>query len=77
VANFQNFSITPGSASLITAQNFTISLTVEDDAGNVIADLTGENALQYPACLAQLTEDQRRELLGQDINQIISWIVGL
>jgi len=61
--NFQNFEITPnGSGSVANMPRFIISTVVRDSAGNILADYTGANAINFPADLPTIlnTATERR-----------------
>lgn len=77
MANFQEFSVTPGAAAQVTAQIFTVAVSIQEDDGTVIADFTGANALQWPTDLAALTEEQRLQLLQVVVNDFVLMRAGL
>ena len=77
MANYQNFSITALGAATITAPILKIEVSVEDDAGTVLADRTGENAILWPTDLAGLDADTQRAILDQVVYQLIGALTGV
>lgn len=75
--SLQSFSITPTQAVQVNNLNFTIACQVFDDNNNLVADFTGANAIQYPACLATLTQQQQSDILQKIVNDIIFDKAGL
>lgn len=62
--DISQFSITPTGRKNIPGSmpTFTITAVVHDEAGNVIADLTGNNALVFPTVMATLSDAQAATL---------------
>ena len=70
--DLQNFRITPLAAASVNVPRATIEGQICDSTtGAVLADLTGANAISFPACLKDLTADQRHEL----VQLIASWLL--
>lgn len=74
--DIQNFSITAQSAVNVNVPRATITATVFDGP-TVIADFTGANSLQFPAVLATLTAQQRRDLIDLIANTLIQMKAGV
>lgn len=74
--DIQNFSITANSAVNVNVPRFTITATVFDGPA-VVADFTGANSLVFPAVLATLTAQQRRDLIDLIANTLIQMKAGI
>jgi hypothetical protein len=77
MADLQNFSVTPQSAASVNVPMFTITAQVLDDEQNIIADFTGENAIQVAGLSATLSAEQRENLIGQIATTIVLMRAGL
>ena len=63
MADLQQYSITPLASASVNVPRAQIEALVTDSrTGATIADFTGANALIFPAVIATLTVEQRREL---------------
>jgi type IV secretory pathway TrbD component len=73
MADLIDFSITPLASANVNVPRATIEARVVDssDQNIVIADLTGANALIFPAVITTLTPEQRRQL----IQLVAHWLV--
>ena len=72
MADLQNFSITPRSATNVNVPRAEIVATVVDSmTGAVLADFTGANSIMFPGVVSTLSADDRRELA----EMIGTWLV--
>ena len=59
-----------GTVTISAFPRFTITAKVYDNAGTLLADFTGANALSFPAVVKGLTAEQQHEL-AQTIAQFL------
>jgi hypothetical protein len=71
MAVIQQFSITRGSNVSVPVPKVTITAQVFDNAGHLLADFTGANALVFPAVVTTLTVAQQADLA----DLIAEWLV--
>lgn len=79
MADLLNFAITRQSAVSLSVPRYQIACTVVDsaDQSKVIADLTGANALSFPAVLATLTAAQRDDFATHVADWLIKTVAGV
>lgn len=74
--NIQSFGFTAGEAANLNLPTHTITAIVDQD-GQIIADYTGANAIQWPAVLALLSADQRTALMDEIAQRIVLMKAGV
>ena len=73
--DLQNFGITRGDAAQVTAPTHVIAGQLV--IGGVVAhDFTGQAAIRWPACLAQLSVEKQDEIAAMVANTVIQAIAG-
>ena len=77
MANLMQFAVAEGAAAEVTVPDVTIAGRIEDDAGNVIADYTGQAAQHFPAVLSALTVEQRQAIYDQIAVTVLYMRAGL
>lgn len=77
MAVLQQFSTTIGGNASVTVPKVTITAQVFDNAGNLLADFTGANAIVFPAVIASLTGPQRQTLADQIAHFLVLTKAGL
>jgi len=78
MANIRDLTITDLADAAITVNRFQVSCRVTEGLTDaLIADLTGANAVVFPAALGTLTVKQRRSLLRSVIRRLIMMRAGL
>ena len=76
---FVNFSITPTGPVQITSTNYQVQVQIysDDNPAVLLADYTGENALNIPGDLNKLTVEQQGRLLDRIVNDFIYMIAKI
>jgi hypothetical protein len=74
-----NYTVTAGSRGNVQLPRYTISCLCVDSSNQsiVLADLTGANAIQFPAVIDTLTATQQRQILDFVIDYIIQIKAGI
>lgn len=78
MADLVNFSVTRSGTQSVSLPKATISCQVVDSTtGALIADLTGANAIVFPAALGNLSASDKSELADLLIPWLIKKVAGL
>ncbi len=66
MAQMQSYALTPTGRKNVPGSmpTYTIEAKVYDNAGTLVADLTGANALPFPGVLVTLSDAEVAELMG-------------
>lgn len=73
MSDIMNLTITKLSSANVNVPRVQIQCKIVDSSNQdiVLADLTGANAILFPAVIAQLTTEQRDEF----VEMIINWLI--
>ncbi len=79
MASMQEYSLTLTGRQNVpgTVRSYTLTAKVYNDAGTLVADFTGANAIAFPQVLATLTDAQNDELTNMVANWLILQKAGL
>jgi len=76
MADFQQFSVSRKLAATINTQTHELAGRIEE-GGEVIADYTGGNALQWPGVLNELSPEQQDEIVHSLAQTVMLLKAGL
>lgn len=78
MADFQNFAVTRQSAANVNVPTHRLEAQLTDSGtGAMLADFTGDNAVEWPSVLATLTTQQQDQIASDLAQQVLLWKAGL
>jgi hypothetical protein len=76
MADLNNFAVLPGPAANLNVPTKVITGTINEGA-EIIADYTGDNAINFPQILSTLDEEHFTQLMDLIADKLVFWKAGL